>query len=45
MGILTLKKACYGAIVKVFVVIIIKTIIMTVNNDISDSINNNNKNK
>ena len=38
MGILILKKACYGVIVKVFVVVtIIKTIIMTI-------VNNDNKN-
>ena len=44
MGILILKKACYGAIVKVFVLItVIKTIIMTlVNSDNNNSINNNN---
>ena len=46
MGILILKKACYGAIVKVFVLItVIKTIIMTlVNSDNNNSINNNNNN-
>ena len=45
MGILILKKACYRAIVKVFVVItIIKTIIMEiVNHDNNNSIINNNK--
>ena len=44
MGILILKKACYGATVKVFVVItIIKTIIMILaTNDDKNSINNNN---
>ena len=44
MGILILKKACSGAIVKVFVVItiIIKTIIMTiVNNDNNNNVNSN----
>ena len=46
MGILILKKACYGAIVKVFVLItVIKTIIMRlVNSDNNNSINNNNNN-
>ena len=46
MGILILRKACSGGIVKVFVVItIIKAIILTkVNNDNNNSINNNNSN-
>ena len=48
IGILILKKACYGATVKVFVVItIIKMIVMTiVNNDNNNSIiNDSNNNK
>ena len=46
MGILILKNACSGAIVKVFVVTtIIKTIIMTtVNNDNNKSNNNDDNN-
>ena len=46
MGILILRKACSGGIVKVFVVItIIKAIILTkVNNDNNNSINNNENN-
>ena len=47
MSILILRKACYGAIVKVFVIItIIKAITMIlVHSDNNNSINNNNNNK